>query len=256
MLRRLPEAQITWPNEADFQLYSDLISSKHPLLVGAFGFVDGLNLPVQTAANPTVENFTYNGWTCEHYISNIFAFAPNGRIIFAVLNAPGSYHDAKIAQPLYDKLLNRTPEGSFILSDTAFPRLAPWMKNKIRAPIKDGDRLPDDPMERLQMKRMSEHVTSARQAAEWGMRSLQGSFGRLKVPLPINDHRWRRNILEVCSMLHNVRTVRVGINQIRTVYEAVWLEGGKDEYEEFAELCFGRLVDNDRIRQFYMDTII
>jgi hypothetical protein len=48
--------------------------------------------------------------------------------------------------------------------------------------------------------------------AEWGMRCLQGSFGRLRIPMPADDAEYRYRLLEVCCRLHNVRTclLRVG----------------------------------------------
>ncbi|KAJ3879203.1 hypothetical protein F5051DRAFT_302326, partial [Lentinula edodes] len=52
------------------------ILARHPLLVGAFGSLDGLKLPVQTSSDDDVENETYNGWLHEHFISNVIAFSP------------------------------------------------------------------------------------------------------------------------------------------------------------------------------------
>ena len=65
-------------------------------------------------------------------------------------------------------------------------------------------------------------VTSTRQAAEWGMRILQGTFQRLHTELPY-DPRLRRLIL--CSVLHlsNLRTRVMGINQIRTVFDPSYI---------------------------------
>lgn len=67
---------------------------------------------------------------------------------------------------------------------------------------------------------MGEHVaiTSTRQAAEWGMRVLQGTFGRLRLPLPW-DVCLRTVILRCCFHLSNLRTRVMGINQIRTVFD-------------------------------------
>ncbi|KAJ6503848.1 hypothetical protein C8R45DRAFT_572915 [Mycena sanguinolenta] len=68
VLRKLPDARIRWPSHVeDFQGYNSLIIERHPLLTGAFASIDGLNLPVQTADDPEIENSTYNGWLCEHF---------------------------------------------------------------------------------------------------------------------------------------------------------------------------------------------
>ena len=65
-------------------------------------------------------------------------------------------------------------------------------------------------------------VTSTRQAAERGLRVLQGSFGRLHLPLPSNA-ALRARILICCLHLSNSRTRVMGINQIRTVFDPTYI---------------------------------
>ena len=85
-LRRKKEARIQWPVDDEFQEYNVLVLARHPLLVGAFGTMDGLNLPVQTSHDQEIENSTFNGWLQEHFISSIFAFGTEGtQIIFTEL---------------------------------------------------------------------------------------------------------------------------------------------------------------------------
>ena len=85
-------------------------------------------------------------------------------------------------------------------------------------PLQHGDILPLEEEERRSVLAHSRAVLSYRQTAEWGMRQLQGSFGRLSLPLDINDRDQRSNILEACLRLHNLKAHLVGINQIRNVY--------------------------------------
>ncbi|EFP90056.2 uncharacterized protein PGTG_15904 [Puccinia graminis f. sp. tritici CRL 75-36-700-3] len=56
---------------------------------------NGLNLPVLVSG----------------YEDCIFVFAPDGSIMYVILNAPGSWHDSTIAEPLYEQLLEQTPVG-------------------------------------------------------------------------------------------------------------------------------------------------
>jgi len=128
------------------------------LLIGAFGGIDGLNLPTQTSDDPEIENTTYNGWLSEHFISSVLAFSSEGRLqymsIFPSLlrrshiigviidvntNAPGSWHDSRVAQPMYEKLLTKTPDGFYLVADTAFPRGSLDIAGRIEAPIKHGE---------------------------------------------------------------------------------------------------------------------
>ena len=77
-LRRMKEARTHWPVDDEFQEYNDLVLARHPLLVGAFGTMDGLNLPVQTSQDQEIENATFNGWLQDHFISSVFAFGAEG----------------------------------------------------------------------------------------------------------------------------------------------------------------------------------
>jgi hypothetical protein len=77
-LQNMPDASIQWPCGDKFQENNNLVVERHPLLTGAFGTMDGLNLLVQTSADQEVENATYNGWLHEHFVSCVFAFGATG----------------------------------------------------------------------------------------------------------------------------------------------------------------------------------
>src|SRR5882762_5799649 len=118
--------------------FSQLICQRHPRLWGSFGYIDGLKLPVQESSDPEVENVTYNGWLHDHFISCVLVFGLDGIFLFIIfsvyqclnqkigtvlacwLNAPGSWHDSKVAQPIYEKLQEKTPAGYYLVADTAF----------------------------------------------------------------------------------------------------------------------------------------
>ncbi|KNE88809.1 hypothetical protein PSTG_17752 [Puccinia striiformis f. sp. tritici PST-78] len=116
------------------------------------------------------------------------------------------------------------PPGYRIISDTAFPRKSESLQSRVLAPVKRGDRLPETPRTFSRMKFLNEQLVSARQAAEWGMRALQGSFARLKLPMPAADHEQRLCILQTVCQLHQLRCRMVHINQTATVYNLVWDE--------------------------------
>jgi hypothetical protein len=95
------------------------------------------------------------------------------------INAPGSWHDSRVARPIYRKLCNNTPEGYYLVTDTAFPRGTNAVDGHIHAPRKEGTHLPDDETERARVLAFDRQLLSLRQSAEWGNRALQGCFGRL-----------------------------------------------------------------------------
>lgn len=176
-----------------------------------------------------------------------------GVIIACKLNAPGSWHDSRVARSIYEKLRTQTPEGYYLVTNTAFPRGTDQIKGRIRSPMKDGTRLPRDPIARAHALAVDRQLLSYRQTAEWGNRGLQGSFGRLRVPLEIAYGDQRGDLLETCSRLHQVRTRRVGINQICSVYMPIWKENEQEKiWSNFEDILFKDLRKNNRVARFHM----
>ena len=174
-----------------------------------------------------------------------------GTILDAILNAPGSWHDSRVALPVYERLLHNTPEGSYLVADTAFPCGTSRVSGKIKAPLKQGDHLSSNLLLRTEQLAFDRQLLSYRQTAEWGMRALQGAFGRLRVPLDVDaDHRFL--LLRVIVWAHNLRTTRVGINQICSVYCNIWKEAdGEEIWQGFASIMFGDLRKHDRVARFH-----
>ncbi|KAK7685815.1 hypothetical protein QCA50_011161 [Cerrena zonata] len=148
-LKELPQASISWPDQVnehnEFEKLSEIVTSRHSLLKGAFGSIDGLNLPCQVSDDVEIENATYNGWLHGHFISSVFVFGARGTLIGGHFNCPGSWHDSRVAMPIYNRLRDRTPNGYYLVADTAFPRGTASVEGRIRAPIKAGQKLPHDP---------------------------------------------------------------------------------------------------------------
>jgi hypothetical protein len=176
-----------------------------------------------------------------------------GTIIAAKLNAPGSWHDSRLAQGIYEKLRNRTPGGFYLAADTAFPRSADQIQGKICAPIKTGQRIQGTSVQIEERLAFNRELLSYRQTAEWGMCVLQGSFGHLRLPLSVNNQDERGDLLEICAWLHNLRAKRVGHNQIRSVYMPIWRQNKEDEevWTNFENMLFSDQCRVDRVSQFH-----
>jgi hypothetical protein len=80
VLRNDADGASWWPNTETMQCYLDLIKKRHPLINGAFGFMDGLNLSVGASSDLNIENTTYNGWVKALQISSEFVLAPDGKL--------------------------------------------------------------------------------------------------------------------------------------------------------------------------------
>jgi hypothetical protein len=161
-----------------------------------------------------MQNAYYNGWLHDHFVNAVFVFVPSGTIVACTLHEPGSWHDSFIAQNggLYDKLdevFHST--GGRCVVDTAF--------SQVRCPylVKSSERCFGD--YNLLVNRIKVQATSLRQAAEWGMRALQGSFPRLKDMIIFSDEASDRKVfLNLIPMIYNFRMHYVGLNQIRSTF--------------------------------------
>ena len=97
-------------------------------------------------------------------------------------------------------------------------------------------------------------LLSCRQAAEWGMQTIQGSFGRLRMPLPIDNTQARARLIEICVRLSNVRARLVRISQIREVFMPIWKESEEDAsvWDSFETMLFGQIRKKDRVSWFHL----
>ena len=163
ILKADPKSDVRMPDAAEIAMFKEAIVAKHSLLVDCYCMVDGLKLYLQQSGDSVIQSRFYNGWKHDHFVTNIFAFAPNGSIIACTLNAPGTWHDSTLAhwESMYSK---------------------------------------------------------PQQAAEWGMRGLQGSFPRLKDRIIYEENGERAIILKFITLLYNYRVRTVGINQILNYY--------------------------------------
>jgi hypothetical protein len=83
--------------------------------------------------------------------------------------------------------------------------------------VKSGERCFGD--YNLLVNQIKVHATSLCQAAEWGMRALQGSFPRLKDRITFSDEASDRKVfLNLIPMIYNFRMHYVGLNQIRSTF--------------------------------------
>lgn len=134
------------------------------------------------------------------------------------LNCPGSWNDGEMSRPFREKLMNavKTLDDYGVVADSAFPVAGPMLR-RIVTPLKEGDLERCDPSLRAAISAKSNAITSIRQAAEWGVGSVEKCFRRLLLPLPFNDEV-RRVRLENTHRLHNFRVGEMGSSQIRAVF--------------------------------------
>lgn len=216
-LQSMADAAIRWPSATEMEAFAAAVTAYEPGLTNIFGFVDGVYFQCTNPPDLDSQNAYYNGWRSMTSITNVLVFTPDGCIAWASFNCPGSWHDADVSRSLYDILLSdRTPGAFALAADTAFPR-NDEMRAKIITPMKIDEELSEDSAVATQQLLTHRQVVRVRQAAEWGMHTLQAAFPRLKCTIlwdPPNNH----NFLSVVLHLFNYRTRTVGLNQTRSVY--------------------------------------
>jgi hypothetical protein len=76
------------PTEKQIKFYKACVRKRHPALKDVWCTMDGLRLPLQQSGNTLIQNNFYNGWTHDHYVTNIFCFCPDVTIPICMQNLP------------------------------------------------------------------------------------------------------------------------------------------------------------------------
>ena len=224
-LRKHPDAKVSMPTIDEIRTLQMICLARHDALENVYCVADGLKLMLEAAPGDDIQGMYYNGWTHDHYVTNLFVFSICGRIIACVVNAPGSLHDSTLASwgGVYDKLeeVHRAC-GGICCVDSAF------LANDVDYLLKSAQ----DTTNAVTHKdfEVISQATSLRQSAEWGMRAIQASMPRLKDRFLYEQEekqdKERRIILELVPLLYNFRLEAVGLNQLRSTYVPNWSKDG------------------------------
>ena len=235
-LRHHPVARVKFPNAQKMQQFARMIELREPSVTDVIGFMDGLSLALECTDERLEQNAYYCGYDCDTMVNNVFAYGPDGKVFFCAINYPGSWTDGSLTARFLPHIKSRIGDYK-ICVDQGFPR-SEEARGILVGPVPErtARRLHRDMRDYL--LRLSNVYTSLRQASEWGMRGLQGSFPRFKKRLPSDSFR-RRQVIEAIVLIHNYRTELVGLSQIKTVFDP--------EYERIQTLD-----GYDRIHQYYL----
>jgi hypothetical protein len=206
-------ARIEWPKEEEMKKFHQMMLKREPSLeacsIKPFGVIDGTRYKMENPSDPEVQNVYYSGKERTCCINNVYVTTPDGCICLALANYPGSWHDSRVALPLFRKLLdvNFTPENYGLIGDQGFPS----MRNKILVTN-------EEQRNSQYSKSVLAGACSIRQSAEWSNNSLIQSFPILAGVLPFNPDK-TRDLLSLILFLFNFRTRTMGLNQTKTVFQ-------------------------------------
>jgi hypothetical protein len=57
-----------------------------PMVDNIIGFMDGVSFPVQCTEERLAQNAIYYGYDCNTMVNNVFAYGPDGKVFFVVIN--------------------------------------------------------------------------------------------------------------------------------------------------------------------------
>ena len=102
-LKNNPVSKIHFPDtDEEKEHFASLIAHREPSIRNCIGFVDGASIAVQCSNEVEAQNKDYNGYKHDTNVNNVLAFAPTGKVIYAALNYPGSWHDSTVCAGLID----------------------------------------------------------------------------------------------------------------------------------------------------------
>jgi hypothetical protein len=197
------------------QMFAEMIRLREPTISNIIGFMDGLGLATEMTDKRIQQNAYYCGYNCNTMINNVLVFGPDGKAFFCANNYTGSWPDGTLTTCFFLHLKGRIGDYK-ICVDQGFP----WSGDAtgvLVGPIPERTVRQLHPLVRDNLICLLNVYTSLRQASEWGMCGLQGTFPRCKKCLPSDkDKCW--HVLECIVLLHNFQTEIVGHNQISTVF--------------------------------------
>jgi hypothetical protein len=231
-------AKIEFPSKEKMELFAAMIGNRENMASDVIGFMDGLSLSTQCSSTPDIQNSFYNGYHSDTMVNNVLAFGPDGKVFIAAINYPGSWHDGAITMDIIE-FLHEHLNGKKICVDQGFPRSGRALDILV-GPYSEKSARKLSPILRSFLLILAAVYTSLRQASEWGMRGLQGTFPRLCCRLPSSRKKRYRIILSII-LIHNFRTELVGLNRIATVFNP---EYQLHKVYEFMCLCEFRQSPN------------
>jgi len=148
------------------------------------GFMDGVSLTSECTSEPVVQNSMYSGYHSDTMVNNLFAYAPDGRVIFCAINFPGSWHDGSIMANILPYIPKKIGTYKMCI-DQGLPRSSDAL-DVLVGPISHAQSYHLAPNLWPYLLCLSNVYVSLCQESEWGIRGLQGTFPRCKIIFCIN----------------------------------------------------------------------
>jgi hypothetical protein len=273
-LQRHPDAYVRWPTKEEQQVYCTVIKEHGSDALPddlcskrVFGWVDGFAVPITKPSDKEAARMWYAAKHQRCVASNVFAFTPQGTIMWFRVNVPGSINDTDACRPLTAKILDeqRTIAHGVVMGDVAFKGevsgaseayLTPATVHKCTATTTVGDALALGywvlgKRQSVEVRMHENHSILSRTHTstllpyvhllllpssappQWGIANFKRTFRRLATGLFADEAR-RERVLLIAVHLHQLRVRHGARTQLGTVY---WMSSrvGKDAADERAQ---------------------
>ena len=181
--------------------------------LNVIAMMDGDKLVSKNPDKSILQSRDCNGWTKDTNRNAVLVWDPFGKIVDAVVNAPGNYHDSRSTKwgNIYDHCIKIPTLFKCVCDDTFYTQGELQDKLiKTKEEYTEGEKRGDYDMT----------LTHLRQCSEWVNQTFTGCFQRLKELLP-TDNEKRALLMWACILLTNYRTETLGINQIKTYFNYI-----------------------------------
>jgi hypothetical protein len=200
LLNGHPFAKVKFPDNLKMREYADMIQAREPLADDVICFMDGVSFSAECTSERVQQNAFYCGYHCDTMVNNVFAFGPDGKFFFAAVNFPRSWADGSLTARFLHQMKRRI--GHFkICVDQGFPRggdasgtfVGPVLKRQVQPLHRD--------VHNYQLRISNVH-TLLRQASEWGMHGMQGTFPQCKKCL-LREDEMHCLVIDAIVLVHN-----------------------------------------------------
>jgi hypothetical protein len=120
-LENHPDARIELPSDVEAARLAAKVRLREETIDNVIGFIDGVLLPIQAPADMATQEQYYQPRIKDTCVNNVFAFSPEGIIMYAAWNYSGRTGDSTLARNLMEHLVRTNSPYAYCV-DSGFKR--------------------------------------------------------------------------------------------------------------------------------------
>jgi hypothetical protein len=85
-----PFARDKLPNGEKIREYANMVQMREPMVDNIIDFMDDISFPAECTDDPVKQKAIYCSYDCDTMVNNVFAYGPDGKVLFAAIKFPRS----------------------------------------------------------------------------------------------------------------------------------------------------------------------